>query len=111
MSSGLAGRVKRRDSGRKLIVSRPESSTLGDRNPEKSGVCMFFATFGPHEKPLRISITVIHLVLKVEFQIDMLPHLRKTGLKRYYAPTGGFADSELSVRRFRQECLNGSNVY
>jgi len=35
--------------------------------------------FGLPEKPLRISITVIHLVLNVEFKIDMLPRLRKTG--------------------------------
>jgi hypothetical protein len=64
----------------------------------------FFATFDPTEKPLRISTTVIHLVLNVEFQIDMLPHLRKTGVKRYYISRSWFIGCELSIRGFRQEC-------
>lgn len=35
----------------------------------------------PNEKPLRISVTVSVLVLNVDFQVDMLPRLRKTGLQ------------------------------
>lgn len=34
-----------------------------------------------NEKPLRISVTVSVLVLNVDFQVDMLPRLRKTGLQ------------------------------
>ena len=90
--TGLVRAVERSNSGAQLTVSTHESSRLGNRNPEKNSVCRFFATFGQHEKPLRISITVIYLVLNLEFQVDMLPYLRKTGLKRNYASTGWFAD-------------------
>ena len=92
MDTGFALTVERNDSGRQLTVSACESTALGDRNPEKICVRRFFATFAPDEKPLRISITVIHLVLNVEFQIDMLPRLRKTSLGRNLASTGWFAD-------------------
>ena len=43
--------------------------------------CRFSQVLACRQKPLRISITVIHLVLNVEFEVDMLPRLRKTGLK------------------------------
>ncbi len=83
--------------GGQLIVSSSENSTPGNGNHQKSRVCTFFASFVPHEKPLRISITVIHLVLNVEFQIDMLPRLRKTGLRRHHASKGRFTDYSFRV--------------
>jgi hypothetical protein len=56
-----------------------ESSSLEYLNLEKWLDHQNPACFGLPEKPLRISITVILLVLNVEFKIDMLPRLRKTG--------------------------------
>jgi len=56
-----------------------ESSSLESLNLEKWLDHQNLACFGLPEKPLRISITVILLVLNVEFKIDMLPRLRKTG--------------------------------
>ena len=72
---------------------------------------MFFATFGLHEKPLRISITVIHLVLNVEFQIDMLPRLRKAGRKWYYASTGWFEVYEIECSTGPAGMLKSSNMH
>ena len=54
---------------------------MEDWNLEKCLDQRFRVVFGLHEKPLRISITVILLVLNVEFNIDMLPRLRKPALK------------------------------
>jgi hypothetical protein len=82
-------------------VCSHESSPLSDGNPEKNAVRAFLANFGHSEKPLRISITVIHLVLNVEFQIDMLPRLRKTCVKWYDTSASWFSAAELSSRRFR----------
>lgn len=92
-------------------MCRHESSTLGDGNPEKSRVRGFFAIFGQHEKPLRISITVIHLVLNVEFQIDMLPRLRKTRPKWYYASISWFISSGIECSAVQAGMLKSSSVY
>ncbi len=58
----------------------PRKAVSGSQEPAKNRVSGSISRdLGAKHKPLRISITVNHLVLNVEFQVDTMPDLRKTG--------------------------------